>query len=513
MSFHQRLGLLMAVLGLSNSSLARALSVDPSLVSRWRTGARTPGKNSGHAEAIAEFAVRQAKRESQRAALREVMGLPPYEREADPAALARRLRAWLVEEAGAGEEAVAGFVDRLAVFGAPQVAPPRSGATPEGPAGLPHQGEVFYGIEGKRRGVLRFLSAVAARPRPGLLLLYSDEGMEWMTGDRAFLQELVAMFFEVLARGNRVKMVHVVSRELAEMLAAIDFWLPFYLTGAVEPYYCPRYREHFFRRTMFVAPGTAALTCATLAGREKDAPNFFFADRATVEALTAEFQALLDLCRPLMRIFAGENPLGLAELVTEFEEQPAEGLCRAPTLTCATMPEGLFGDLLRRAGLDGPGGENLLAVQRSRAAALRKNLGRCRYTEILDLPGPGEIAAGAVPVEALDLFGGPGLCYTPREYRRHLENVLGLLETHPNYHFYIARRTAPQNVRVAVKEEVGVIVAKTDAPPIVFAFNQQNMTNAFCCYLEEIIAGLPPEARNREGVKARLRTLADQLTD
>jgi hypothetical protein len=209
-----------------------------------------------HIHAIATYFARQAKMDYQKAALCEIMGLPPDKRHnVNTSALAELLYSWLSDEAAPSPELVEGFVGRLEAFKGVKGGLPPVAAGKEPSTGTPHEAEVFYGIEGKRRGVLRFLSAVAARKKPGTLLLYSDESIEWFTGDRSFLAELVTLLFDVIARGNRVKIVHVVSRDLAEMLAAIDFWMPFYMTGAIEPYYCPRHREHFFRRTMVYRPG------------------------------------------------------------------------------------------------------------------------------------------------------------------------------------------------------------------------------------------------------------------
>ncbi len=514
MPFSERLGLLMAVLGVSNSTLARALSVDASLVSRWRAGTRTPAKVGTHLKAIAAYFAGQAKRDYQKAALCEVMGIPPDKRHSiSSLELAQLLHAWLCGEAVPGPELVEGFIGRLEAFEGSKAGLPPAAAGKELPAGTPLQAEVFYGIEGKRQGVIRFLSAVAAQKKPGVLLLYSDESIEWFTGDRIFLAEFVAHFFDVIARGNRVKIVHVVSRGLDEMLSAIDFWLPFYLTGAIDPYYCPRYREHFFRRTMFIAPGVAALTSSTLAGRENSAPNLFCTDPALIESLTGEFNEFLGICRPLMRIFTGDNPLGLPELVTEFEEQPGDYICRSNTPTCATMPEEVFCRILGRAGMDGEKKEKMLSLQRARARALAEHIKLHKYIEIVTLPSPGEVTGGRVLAEPPDLFAGGPLFYTPQEYKSHLENVVRLLEIYPNFHFCISRRSSPKNVRLAAKDEVGVIVAKTDLPSAVFAFNQQNMTNAFYCYLEEVVSGLPQGNQDRRKVIEILRDLAGKLTD
>jgi hypothetical protein len=346
------------------------------------------------------------------------MGLPPEKKNAGAPALAELLYAWLSEEAAASSEVIGTFLGCLETFRGTKACTPPAAAGKEAPAGMPYTAEVFYGIKGKQAGVIRFLTAVAAREKPGTLLLYSDESIEWMA-DRSFLPYFVPLLTGVIARGNRIKIVHVLSRDLAEMLAAIDFWLPFYMTGAIEPYYCPRYREHFFRRTMFITPGVAALTAMTLAGQEHNAANIFSTDPDTVASLAREF------------------------------------------------------------------------------------------TEIVSLPPPDEIAAGRVPAALPDFLGSAPLYYTPAEYKSHLANILHLLRSCPNFNFFTAHRGGPQNIRLAAKDEVGVIVAKTDHPPAVFAFNQQNMTNAFYCYLEEVISRLPQSERDRRQVMENLRKICE----
>lgn len=57
--------------------------------------------------------------------------------------------------------------------------------------------------------------------------LYSDESIDWLTGDRAFLAVFTPLFAEVIAKGSRVKIIHTISRDISEMFAAIDLWLPF----------------------------------------------------------------------------------------------------------------------------------------------------------------------------------------------------------------------------------------------------------------------------------------------
>jgi len=509
--FHEKLDLLMTAFGVSNSKLARQLSVDPSLISRWRTGKRRPPQGSQYLEAVAAYFARHFQAGYQKAALREIIGLPD-EQKTSLAQMEAFLLAWLSGQAAPpGERFAETFLERLEACS--PMKRPSVPVTParEDPAGTLHTVEVFYGVEGKRQGVIRFLSAVAAREKPGTLLLYSEESMDWMTGDRSFLARFVPLFFDVIQKGNRVKIVHVVQRDLAELLAAIDFWLPLYLTGAIEPYYCPPYHDHFFRRTVFIAPGTAALTANSLAGAEDQAPNLLFQDDNMVNHLAKEFYRFLDICRPLVRVFTDHYPSGLAETLTAFEEQPGNCIRLSSTLSSITMGEGLVSRLQQRMGIEEGKRQELLSLHWKRTRAFAANLNGHRHVEIVTLPALEEIVGGVVPAEKIDPLGGPDWFYTVEEYESHLVNIIHLLKTCPNFHLYLSHRSPFLNVRIAVKEEAGVMVIKTTPPPAVFAFSQGNMVQAFYCYLEEVIRGLPPRQRDRQQVIETLSAIVQGL--
>jgi hypothetical protein len=85
------------------------------------------------------------------------------------------------------------------------------------------------------------------------MFLYSDEDMGWLT-ETGFRAKWMALLPQALRRGHRITIIHTVNRGFDEMLSAIEKWLPIYMTGAVEPYYCPRPRDGILLRTLFIAP-------------------------------------------------------------------------------------------------------------------------------------------------------------------------------------------------------------------------------------------------------------------
>lgn len=355
-----------------------------------------------------------------------------------------------------------------------------------------------------------FISGCGAE-KPCTLLLYSDENIDWLTEDKAFYLKWGALLADVIAKGNKIKIIHTVNRDMSEMLAAIDRWLPLYMTGAIEPYYYPKYRENVFRRTMFIAPGVAALTLTTLSEQAKNAEHLFYVDRNMLVSLIDEFNAYLRMCRPLMRIFARNDPLGLSDLLTEFEEQSGDRFYLSNTLSAITMPEELFCRLLDLVAADEAVKEKMLFVQRARVRAFADNLQQHKHTEIIILPDFQEICAGHVQVKLSEFFSSTALYYTPADYVAHLKNIIHLLRDHRNFRFLIHRQGFPRDVHIAVKAEVGVFVAKSDTPPIVFAFNQQNMTNAFSGYFENIISKIPKKEQSKKHIIKKLLDITNNI--
>ena len=95
-AFRMRLAALMDYLGLTNASLAKAIGVDSSLISRWRTGKRSIAGNPEYAALIARYLVPRIADPSDRLWLRRQiagdLGAPEAEVEADLAHCAAR---WL----------------------------------------------------------------------------------------------------------------------------------------------------------------------------------------------------------------------------------------------------------------------------------------------------------------------------------------------------------------------------------------------------------------------------------
>ncbi len=236
--FAERFDTIMNIAEVSNAELGRAVDMNGSHISRFRTGARALPKKHGFLTPMCQYLASRIRKEYQFNALQKLTGI-------GPAALATAkntasyLEQWLVQKdkdsSAATGRLITGF-SRLTV-GAGGVA---ALGEEKPPAAYK---EYLYGDDGKRKAVEQFFLRILQEEAPQTLLLFSDEDMSWLSGDASFAIRWSELFKKVIMKGNRVRIVHTLSRDMDHLLWSVTNWLPIYMTGAVEAYCYPRLRD------------------------------------------------------------------------------------------------------------------------------------------------------------------------------------------------------------------------------------------------------------------------------
>ncbi len=509
MLFAEKLNLLMNITRTSNSLLARNIALDASFISRLRRGVRTPVESAGYIPAMARYFARICNSDYQKAALFEVIknssSIKPHESEN----METLLLNWLLEKTPDHPGSIDDFLKEVARFQFKRPAPAAEEAAALSDPRPLKDVEIFYGVEGKRTAVLHFLSLVLQNKTPQTLLLYSNEDLRWLSEDHDYFARWTTLMFQILKNGNRVKMIHTINRDFDEMLTGIKGWVPIYMTGSIEPYYCPRTRDGIFRRTLFIAPQTAAVTSSSVRDGIENTANLLFTRQEAILALQTEYNDFLALCRPLMHIFNPFNQRDYLEILAEFEAEKSDTILKTNTLSNITMPTQLTLRLIEH--LPNSTAESLLAYLQEKTSRLFALLENHCFTEILILPELETILQGRVVMEFSDIPGGIPASYTPQEFKEHLENVIRMLKTHKNYHVHLINDKQPDGSMVYVKEGVGVLVGKTTPPSVFFAINESNMTAAFWDYINIHPLANTENKSNRQPAISRLETVAAQL--
>ena len=510
MKFSEKLDFLMNITNTTNSALASSTSLDASYISRLRRGIRSLPKNENYVPLMADYFAKHCLEDYQTKALRECIP-HSYTVSSDHRENGRSIMGWLREDDDHPSNTVQGLLDIMEDF---QFKKPQNWSKTESTDHIETKKSlvsIHYGFTGKQEATLAFLMAVSNCNKPQTLLLFSDESFDWLGQNPEYAARWAALMIQVIAQGNRICMIHTVSRNLDEMLAGLSKWMPLYMTGAIEPYYYPKTRDGLFKRTLFIAPETAAVISNSVGNMEDEAANFLITDKKAVRALTSEYDNLLALCRPLMRIFTPQDSQAYNSILYEFEKESADAIVKDESFGILTMPDVVVDAIITRMGqTDGQEIADYLSIRKRN---FTEQLLTHNFTEIVTIPALDKMKEGRLRAALPDTLPRQDVFYTRDELILHLENMVMLLKTYPNYHVYIDTMNKNEGFMLYAKEHVGVIVAKTSTPAITFAINESNMTASFWDYLNGSINRPRDPQLNKKAVSQRLQALIKQLKD
>lgn len=239
----KRLKILMKMFRISNQDLAMLLSVDVSLVSKWRSGTRSLHSNSEYMKKLNSYVIGLDRKNGYKK-LQELLGKDYGEigtMSEDEMSLL--LSDWLnstKEETGHYDI----FEEMMKNKYMTRIEP------------------LYYweGREGRRQAVELF-TEYAIRLSPGAeIISYTNETNQWFHEDKEFLHrwmKLIRSFFEM---GNVMKIVHPMNRDLQDLAASMGKWLPLHMTCEVQGYYLKKYDEgDIVRITILILTNKMAL--------------------------------------------------------------------------------------------------------------------------------------------------------------------------------------------------------------------------------------------------------------
>lgn len=484
-SFKEKLDILMKSMKISNVQLAKALNVDNSLISRFRTGVRTPSHESQMIENICNYFSTRASTPKQITTLLETMGLTIDHKLDNSLLLSEYLYEWLSERQDTmNNTAMDNFLFKLDMFQSTKELPPCTIISEPLQDCDSLKIQSYWGIDGIRQTVINFLSAIAAEDTPRTIYLYSDQNMEWLTSAQDFTNIWASLMFKVISNGNKIRIIHTISRDLSEIFVAIESWLPIYMTGQIEPYYCKYPKDTLFNRTIFIAPGLSYITSNCVAGTESSAEYICCTEPNRIAYMMEQFETMISYSKCLMEIFTLRTIDNFLLRVSEFERQTGATKTLSSSLSIATMPRDLFEQILNRTNLSSDKKEKALAYYKTKTNRFNKTITSSTFKELVVLPKCGDAFKGQMTIDFPKYIIGESLYYTQEEYSHHIKNIIRILKLHNNYHMYILPTTPLKNIQILVKKDVGTIIIKNDDPVTIFTFNHPLMCNAFINYLD-----------------------------
>lgn len=302
-SFGERLNAAITLSELSNVRLSQLINTDASLISRYRSGLRMPRVNSEMIVPLEQVLWKHIHKKGKVDELARAMKCDKEDLNEEA------FFKWLFDYSmykdvniSAAERLLDIFESYSAETGLklPDVDPILNG--PE----IKDRSDVYFGNEGLRSAVIRFLAGVV-KDSAQELWLYSEEDMSWMIGDETFRMKWAVLMSECVRRGTKIRIIHNIDRKLDEMIGAIESWLPLYMSGMIEPYYCTRIKDSRFLHTIFLCPGKYCIEACNVPGTGNEGIYNFYDDEPRLKMYRYAYDKLLENSKPLLRFNVTDN--------------------------------------------------------------------------------------------------------------------------------------------------------------------------------------------------------------
>ncbi|MCR4656342.1 MAG: hypothetical protein K5770_08960 [Lachnospiraceae bacterium] len=463
-SFGNRLDLAMTLLELSNGQLAELLNIDPSLVSRYRSGIYSPYGNKTLSDRLSDILLWQSEKKGKTAALKKLCGTDEIS--------ASVLSGWLYEPS---EEDSTLFAQML-LGSLDSFIPDKRLSEPGTPEPVIKIDELYWGTGGLRSAVSRFLSDAAKTG--GELLLYSDEPMDWMTEDRDYFALWASLMMKCIKSGVHIKIIHNFDRDIMEMVAAISGWFPLYITGMIEPYVFQKERNTRFCYTSFLHSGTACIRGIFPSGTDDQRFYDYIKDPKKLKALNAEYQTMLSSASPLLKTYTAS--MGGEFRFLRLKRTDARNYL-LQALPVFTMPEDLLLNILVRLDIPDTERNEIHSAYRDLRRQFFEIIKIKQVNLLICLP-PKDRRQINFSLDLVDLSS----FYTYEEYTRHIRAVRELVETEKNFHLTLLPAAPFRDIQLITMGDA-VSVLRCREPYAAFVFTDPVLTRSISDYFDTLI--------------------------
>lgn len=490
--FADKLNFLISIVGISGGELANSISLDPSYISRLRHGKRALPKKQHFIEPVAEYFATHITSDYQKKLICDAMGITSSWPE-DKEKAQKYIVNWLVTENPRQRDIMRTVVRQIS-NSFPLDIPVYIENVADLDKYREDHREIYFGIDGKQEAFLRFLTLAMDSPTPNEIQMFCNEDLSWQVEFPEFRNKLLSLLTVYAKSGNKIKVIHSLSEDAEAMLSMLQGWIPIYLTGYVDPYYYPKIREDFYRRTAFIIPGVAAMISSSLDGNKSEGMTFVLTDANAVRVIESEFNYLMSQSKPLAKVFLTSDKEHLHKVVKEFFNTKAETILLHENILPFIIPEST-----RHFK-----GEKVLSCFKS----LEKLLAKYRLIDIVSVPNIEKIQKGEIPMPLSELIGPEQIFFKKEEYLKNLRHIMALLDSEKNYNLFI-KDHALKNIFLCVKKDVGIFITKIQGAAEAFYIEQPDIVGLVWDFLQDSTA--ENASKTSKEILLALQDLATQL--
>lgn len=470
---------LLDALGVSNSSLARAVPFDASFISRVRNGKSRPTDAEAYVDGVLRYIASHCASPDDKRVVAALIGVDVSQL-GDSRAYLSAMQAWVGAARSEESDPTEGFLAALDAFDLDDYLRVVHFDEMKLPPQLPQMptARTYQGLVELRQGELDFFRSLVTSRNVFTLFMCGDMPMEDMAEDLDFGKKWMIGVAATLKRGIHLNIIHNLNRPFREMMLGLESWIPLYMTGQVSPFYLPGRRDEHYMHTLYAAE-SIVLIGEGIVGHHDQARYYLSRKKDDIAYGNVRASHLLDYARPLMDIYRAENAAEYVAFVAKDRQDinPRRRMLPFPPLF--TLPQSMLDAMLSREDVPAADADrirNHVAAERVAAEAFLDAGGSIADT--VAAMSADEFEARPAQLAFPDIFYPMPLRYTYAEYQAHVQATEEFAQSHDGYTFTADPNLPFRNIRMSLNEGSVATISKGGSPSVHFVVRHPLLRSA-----------------------------------
>jgi len=518
MAFGEKLSFLMDMYRISNAKMARLLEVDPSLVSRWKSGDRLPAKNTQTEMRLGDIFVALPLLPQDRDVVKKTVG-GNWDSELN---IAESISAWLAYDE---EYEQTSMLDQQrivetenAITELPSLLRNKIEADglkaplnlwPYVKKGQPFDHEMFIGNEGKRQAAINFFHAVLDSIKP-VKVYIMIRSREWIKEDKKFQKLWEDSLREMIRRGHTVYCINRIYDEGESIVDNLTSYVPMYLSERFFLYFDPREEAGEIAPDIFAAHGVMATISFCMSNVEGSQATFVYRGGTDIPQFELLFGQYLKKSIPLMTVYS-DDMVKCATQIVDMATEQGKYITVKNSINPMWMPEGMLTKYLEMAV--SPSGvyprQKLFSLFREKFEQITLDND---WIEIMPKSVLNQLQGKDIcAVSGFELYSNNGVEVSKQDLAVYIDNLCEIMRKNPRFNV-VFTENCPENIYMTYKENTAVCMMDMDEDlkPSAIFLRENKFLESIYPYLNWLSAQ-GDVASSRQRLIAKLQTAADKL--
>ncbi len=478
---------LIATLNINMSELSRFSSYDASLLSKIRTGNKTPSKPKIFIENVCNFVVRKYKSEDDKKAVAILIGCHPKDLK-DNSNYYNKLFEWFSTNLAPNHNYIDDFLNHLDNFDLNEYIKAIHFDKMKVPT-IPFYkatSKTYYGIEEMKKGELDFFKATVLSKNNEPIFMCSDMPMEDMAQDIEFGKKWMYAIAIMLKKGLHLNIIHNVDRPFNEMMLGLESWLPIYMTGQVSPYFLKGLQNNIYCHFNYVS-GVAALYGECINGYHDKGKYALTTNKNDVSYYKTKAQCLLSKATSLMNIYKEDSQNAFNAFLSSSVKIKASRRRILFSLPIHTISNNLLFKILKHNNVSAKGIKTIQESVEFQKEILKNTIEQNVIQDEISILSKEEFENAKPFLFLADNFYDKKIYYTYEEYLEHFNLTKKYEKENKNYQLIVKNNNTFKNIQILICEKNWVMISKSNSPSIHFVIHHPKLRNAIENFIPPVV--------------------------